>query len=172
VKKVNNLLAAILMASATVTGVACANKPAPEHQKSSIVGSWVVDVQGAAFAPHLFVFTDDGVVLTTNPSRVQEKADGSGVNDSLGMGTWRLMRRSHDVYEGTFLQLNATQGTPVPAATLIVTFRIEVSGDHFVGRAQAALSSNPDELFPATFAATRIQVNEDMLGQVGKVGAL
>lgn len=151
------------------TGMFAGTSSKPDHSpRPSILGAWAVDVQGAAYAPHLFVFLDSGVVLTTNPSRVQEKPDGTGVNDSLGMGTWR---ESRGQIQGTFLQLNARQGTPTPDQTLIVTFRIKVSrsGDTFIGNAQAALSGNPSELFPATFTATRIKVNESMLSQVGGV---
>lgn len=151
------------------TGMLAGTSSKPDHSpRPSILGAWTVDVQGAAYAPHLFVFLDNGVVLTTNPSRVQEKADGTGVNDSLGMGTWR---EKNGQIQGTFLQLNALQGTPTPDQTLIVAFRIKVSGNGntFVGNAQAALSGNPTELFPATFTATRIKVNENMLAQVGGV---
>lgn len=146
------------------TGMFAGTSGQSNHQpRPSILGAWSVDVQGAAYAPHLFVFLDNGVVLTTNPSRVQEKADGTGVNDSLGMGTWR---EKNNRFEGTFLQLNAVQGSPVPAATLIVSFKIKVTGNSFVGNAQAALSSNPTELFPATFTATRIKINDNMLTHV------
>ena len=168
-KKFNHWLSIVaVMALSIGVLVSCGKKEAPP--RPAIIGAWTLTVEGAAFAPHQFVFLEGGVVLTTNPSRVQEKPDGTGVNDSLGMGTWRATSKAIDTFEGTFTQLNAIQGTGTPADTLIVTFRIKVVGDGFAGKAQAALSSNPTELFPATFInATRIKVDETMLSHVEAV---
>ncbi|MGH9250339.1 MAG: hypothetical protein ACRD0W_12570, partial [Acidimicrobiales bacterium] len=92
--------------------------------KASIVGAWRVDAEGAPFVPHLFTFTKDGLVLTTNPTNVQE--DSQNLNDSVGMGTWR--KGKHGIVEGTFVQLNAFADTHLPGPELRVTFRVEVDG--------------------------------------------
>src|SRR5262245_31016166 len=108
-----------------------------------IVGSWFVDVDGAPFRPHLMQFHEDGTFLSFNPSRVQEKPDGSGVNDSAGVGVWERLThhpdRAYD-YVLSFVELNAVQGTGTSVASLQVTAALRVSHDkqsfHAVAKAK------------------------------------
>jgi hypothetical protein len=125
---------------------------AQADSRSSIVGTWQVTVAGARYAPHLFQFSQDGAMLSTNPQRVQENPDGSGVNDSIGMGQWRRVGRH---FEGRFVELNAHQGTSTPAGTLTVTWSITIKADHLAGTAVARVEGDP-ETHPATFDGTRI----------------
>lgn len=143
---------AIALAATAVFAVA-----APESHDSrpeSIVGTWSVNVAGARYAPHLFQFDDNGNMLSTNPQRVQENPDGSGVNDSIGMGRWRKV---HGHYEGRFLELNSHQGTSTPAGTLTVTWSITIDHNHLAGTAKAVVAGDP-EVHDATFDGTRVTV--------------
>jgi hypothetical protein len=106
--------------------------PAEAGGQNDIVGSWEVQAIGAPYQPHLFTFSKDGNMFTTNPTNVQENlsAPHGGTNDSVGMGTWR--QDGKFVY-GTFYQLNAFADNHQPTDTLEVRFRVQVNGDKFTG---------------------------------------
>lgn len=124
-----------------------------EHdQREAIVGTWSVQVDGARYAPHLFQFGADGGMISTNPQRVQENPDGSGVNDSIGLGQWRKVGKH---YEGRFLELNSHQGTSTPAGTLTVTWSITIDHGHLTGTAKAVVAGDP-EVHDATFDGSRV----------------
>jgi hypothetical protein len=121
------------------------------HHTSPVVGTWVGLVHGAQYEEHLYQFHADGTLEGTNPQRVQEKPDGTGVNDSLAMGTWR-MERGRVV--GTFVELNAHQATHKPADMLTVKFTIEVHGDHLTGSAKVFVGA--EQVPDATFDFRRV----------------
>jgi len=127
-----------------------------------IVGSWDVTVTGAPFAPHLFAFTGGGVMISTNPSRVQEKKDGTGSNDSIGLGSWSPVPDKPGTYQGAFEELNTKQGSATPVDTLLVTWVITISGDHLTGKAAVQLRSKAGvvtDVPGATFDGKRIVAN-------------
>lgn len=142
---------AVIGGAVAVISGAPAEADHPSAHTSPVVGSWIGQVHGAQYEDHLYQFHADGTMIGTNPQRVQEKPDGSGVNDSLAMGNWH-MERGHVV--GTFVELNANQTTHLPAATLTVKFDLQVHGDHLTGTAKVFVGSVqvPD----ATFDLARI----------------
>jgi len=96
-----------------------------------IVGAWEVTAD-APYPPHLFMFNSDGTMLSTNPTNVQEKATAfhGGVNDSVGMGRWKVVEDNGDKYvEGTFEELNAFVDNHAPGPLLTVSFKIHVADD-------------------------------------------
>lgn len=128
-----------------------------------IVGAWEVDAIGAPYVPHLFTFHDDGTMLTTNPTNVQEdpEAENGGTNDSVGMGVWEVLNEGGQKYiVGTFEQLNANANDHTPADKLSVTFKLSVEDDSFDGPAIAELGPFTA---PATLEGTRIVLDEDAL---------
>lgn len=130
---------------------------------NNIVGAWEVDAEGAPYRPHLFVFHEDGTMLTTNPTNVQEDplAPHGGTNDSVGMGVWRVENEGGQKYVvGTFEQLNAFADNHQPTDKLSVTFKLSVDGDDFSGPAFATLGENGG---PATLTGERILVDEAVL---------
>jgi hypothetical protein len=116
-----------------------------DHGASSLVGSWFVTAQGAQYEPHLFQFSSDRTMLTTNPTNVQERptAPHGGTNDSVGMGVWKAVGNGYFV--GRFVQLNAFADNHLAAGTLTVTFKIKVRGDHFEGPALATVDGETHE---------------------------
>ena len=86
---------------------------------SQIVGSWYAVTAGAPYDDHVLQFDDSGNVLINNPSRMQEQPDGSGTNDSVGVGAWRYDRGR---YVFTFMELNAVQGSNVAAPQTEIRF--------------------------------------------------
>ena len=86
---------------------------------AEIVGSWYAVTEGAPYDDHVLQFDNSGNVLINNPSRVQERPDGTGTNDSVGVGAWRY---DHGKYLFTFMELNAVQGTGTPAPQTEITF--------------------------------------------------
>jgi hypothetical protein len=129
----------------------------------NIVGAWEVDAEGAPYRPHLFVFHEDGTMLTTNPTNVQEDptAPHGGTNDSVGMGVWRVENEGGQKYVvGTFEQLNAFADDHTPADKLSVTFKLSVDGDEFSGPAFATQGAFGG---PATLTGDRIVVDEAVL---------
>jgi hypothetical protein len=102
-----------LVASAFTAGW-FANRP-----HSEIVGSWYAVTAGAPYDDHVLQFDNSGNVLINNPGRVQEQPDGSGTNDSVGVGAWRY---DHGKYLFDFMELNAVQGTNTPAPQTEITF--------------------------------------------------
>jgi hypothetical protein len=119
------IVAALVVFIVNATDKANADSP-------DVVGAWQVDAVGAPYVPHLFTFTGDGTMFTTNPTDVQENpaAPHGGTNDSVGMGAWRHDGRS---IVGTFYELNAFADNHQPTDTLEVRFKITVSGDHLTG---------------------------------------
>jgi hypothetical protein len=129
----------------------------------NIVGAWEVDAEGAPYRPHLFVFHDDGTMLTTNPTNVQENpsAPHGGTNDSVGMGVWEVLNEGGQKYVvGTFEQLNAFADDHTPADKLSVTFKLSVDGDDFAG---PAFATQGEFGGPATLTGERIVVDEAVL---------
>jgi hypothetical protein len=116
------------------------------HHTAPVVGTWVGQVHGAQYEDHLYQFHTDGTMEGTNPQRVQEKPDGTGVNDSLAMGSWHM---EHGQVVGVFLELNANQTTHKQADTLTVRFTLEVHGDHLTGTAKVWVGTQqvPDASF-------------------------
>lgn len=116
-----------------ITGVVVVARTVAEAKdRGSAVGSWEVQAIGAPYPPHLFTFSADGNMFTTNPTNVQEDpaAPHGGTNDSVGMGTWRM---SDGYVFGTFYQLNALADNHQPTDTLEVRFRIQIHGDTLTG---------------------------------------
>lgn len=130
-------------------------------RKADIVGAWRVDAEGAPFVPHLFTFTDDGHVFTTNPTNVQEESQN--LNDSLGMGAWRRGRRG--IYEGTFVQLNAFADSHTPGPELRVTFKIDVRGrdEHRVFSGPAVVHFGDERVPDAVLIGSIINISESDL---------
>ena len=129
----------------------------PEHKVPPVIGVWFVRVEGAPFEPHLFTFHADGTMLSVNPD-----AGDAHTSDSDGMGPW--MMRQHNVIIGAFEEINADRTTHVYISKLRVEFTITLSGNSFIGLAQA-IYYNPDETvqsgpYPATLHGSRIQLPE------------
>jgi hypothetical protein len=95
--------------------------PDHHHSHSEIVGSWYATTAGAPYDDHVLQFDNSGNVLINNPSRVQEQPDGSGTNDSVGVGAWKY---DHGKYVFNFLELNAKQGTGIPAPPTEIRFEV------------------------------------------------
>lgn len=131
---------------------------------NNIVGAWFVDAEGAPYRSHQFVFTRDGIVLTTNPTNVQDGGTDP-TTDSVGMGVWR--RENYKTFVGTFYQENAIQPDKIPAARLRVTFRVTVASDSmtFEGPAIAGLEGIGGGF--ATLHGSRLIVDEDALLELG-----
>lgn len=126
------LTAAAAIVAGTSAADAAITSNASDKTSTDIVGAWRVNANGAPYVPHLFTFTSDGVVLTTNPTNVQEKptAAHGGTNDSVGMGTWA---RDGKWVVGTFYQLNAYADDHTAADDLEVRFRVQVQTGKLVG---------------------------------------
>lgn len=112
---------------------------------NEIVGAWEVTAD-APYAPHLFTFSADGTMFTTNPTNVQENSSSShgGTNDSLGMGAWKVQVNGGTKYVvGTFEQLNAFADNHQPTDTLAVSFKVTLDpgSDTFDGPAVVHLGS-------------------------------
>lgn len=118
----------------------------PTARTSPVVGSWIGQVHGAQYEDHLYQFHADGTMIGTNPQRVQEKPDGTGVNDSLAVGSWHM---EHGHVIGTFIELNANQTTHLRADNLTVHFDLQVHGDHLTGTATVFVGAErvPDASF-------------------------
>lgn len=150
IKNFLRLLAISALVTAPLTLLAALATPSqadhPRPVTSPAVGSWVGQVHGAQYEDHLYQFHADGTMEGTNPQRVQEKPDGTGVNDSLAMGSWRMERGK---VVGVFIELNANQTTHKPAPNLNVRFTLEVHGDHMTGTAKVWVDSEqvPDASF-------------------------
>jgi hypothetical protein len=123
IKRVTLTLAAIvpLIASAFAAGALFPTS------HSEIVGSWYAVTTGAPYDDHVLQFDDSGNVLINNPSRVQEQPDGSGTNDSIGVGAWK---REHGKFLFTFMELNAVQGTNVAAPQTEIRFVVTFDHTH------------------------------------------
>jgi hypothetical protein len=148
---VNALAWVFLGALVVLLNVTPAQAGHPRQATSPAVGSWIGQVHGAQYEDHLYQFHADGTMEGTNPQRVQEKPDGTGVNDSLAMGSWHMERGK---VVGVFLELNANQTTHKPAPNLTVRFTLEVHGDHLTGTAKVWVG---DEQVPdASFDLRRI----------------
>lgn len=126
IQKLKSLLIVVpLIASGFVAGAATASQPAADpHAK--IVGSWYARTAGAPYDDHVLQFDSSGNVLINNPSRVQERPDGSGTNDSVGVGAWRF---SHGAYVFNFVELNAVQGSAIPAPQTEISFVVTFGSD-------------------------------------------
>lgn len=96
------------------------------HPHSQIVGSWYAVTAGAPYDDHVLQFDDSGNVLINNPSRVQEQSDGTGTNDSVGVGAWKY---EHGKYVFNFMELNAVQGTSTPAPQTEIDFVVAFGSD-------------------------------------------
>jgi hypothetical protein len=113
------------------------------NKSDDIVGAWEVQAIGAPYQPHLFTFTSDGTMNTTNPTNVQENpaSPHGGTNDSLGMGPWEPVKGKPGTFIGTFYELNANADDHTPADRLQVTYKVTVHGDTFSGKALARQGS-------------------------------
>jgi hypothetical protein len=111
------LVAASLIVSGFTFGAATTTNANSSHSK--IVGSWYAVTEGAPYDDHVLQFDDSGNVLINNPSRVQEQPDGTGTNDSVGVGSWKY---DHGVYVFNFMELNAVQGTNIVAPQTEIKF--------------------------------------------------
>src|SRR5262245_7554399 len=121
-----------IFAFVLVGGIVDVTGPAGAGGQRDTAGSWEVQAIGAPYQPHLFTFSSDGNMFTTNPTNVQENpsAPHGGTNDSVGMGTWH---KEGQYIFGTFYQLNAFADNHQPTDTLEVRFRVKVNGDTFTG---------------------------------------
>ena len=136
-------------------------KAGSDHNSGGIVGAWEVDAVGAPYVPHLATFHSDGTMSITNPARVQEDPSDphGGTNDSIGMGTWKLVNDHGKKYVvGTFEELNAFTDNHEPTDTLSVSFKLTVHDDSFTGPAVAHLGPFSA---PATLTGSRIVVDQD-----------
>lgn len=159
-----NKYLACAIAATLFTPAAAWSADASSACNPDAVGAWVVQVKGAPFEPHLFIFHSDGTMNTTNPTNVQEDAakPHGGTNDSLGMGVWTCGKNGTSEIVGTFSQLNANADDHKPTDSLFVTFKIEVSKDTFVGKAAVKVGDTP--VPGATFEGKRITIDESALG--------
>ena len=154
-------VAVVTTVAAGVGGIVFRGDMASADHPADIVGAWEVNAV-APYAPHLFTFNSDGTMLSTNPTNVQESAarPHGGTNDSVGMGTWKVVRDHDDRYiEGTFVELNALADNHQPTDKLSVSFKVQVQDDSngFDGPASATVGS---ETNPSHLTGTRIQVDQ------------
>jgi hypothetical protein len=161
-KKLPVLAAAAIVTVATAFGAVALHGPsASAEHPADIVGAWEVTAV-APYAPHLFTFNSDGTMLSTNPTNVQESParPHGGTNDSVGMGTWKVVNEHGDRYVvGTFEELNAFVDNHQPADTLSVSFKVMVrdGGNGFDGPASATVGGETD---PSHLTGTRIAVDQ------------
>jgi hypothetical protein len=155
------VVAAVTTVAAGIGAVTFHGSTASAEHPADIVGAWEVTAV-APYAPHLFTFNEDGTMLTTNPTNVQESParPHGGTNDSVGMGTWKVVKDHGDRYVvGTFEQLNAFADNHQPADKLLVSFKVKVqnNGNGFDGPAAATVGSETD---PSHLTGTRIHVDQ------------
>lgn len=132
--------------------------------KDMIIGAWLVEAE-APFKMHLFIFHEDGTMITTNPSNVQEnpKLFHGGTNDSLGMGIWKVEKIQGENYVvGTFWQLNAFADNHQPSDTLKVTFKINLK--NFEGPAIVCLSNKKTKSYIRV--KQRIMLNQSIIDEI------
>ena len=173
---------AVLTLGATVVGTvktSANNANAQAHgsmNNTNIVGVWEVDAD-APYRPHLFTFHSDGTMSTTNPTNVQETVSNAvndvlsaatgGTNDSLGMGTWKMMKAQNgqQYIVGTFKQLNASAATHLPADTLAVSFKVKYDDKTktFDGDASAMLGN---AVQPSHLKGTKVPIDMDAVNKL------
>ena len=137
-------LGAVIVLSLNLVTPAQADHPKPTS--IPVVGSRIGKVKGAQYEDHMYQFHSDGTMDGVNPTNVQEKPDGTGVNDSKAVGAWH-MERGHVV--GTFIELNANQTTHKAVDNLTVKFDLQVHGNHLTGTAKVFVGAEqvPDASF-------------------------
>jgi len=148
-------LGVAVMVSAGAERAGAVEKSATGITENSLVGVWYVKAIGAPFEAHLFTFHSDGTMVASNPD-----AGDRRTSDSNGMGPWK--RIDGNSYIGKFAEINADRATGAFHSSLIVTFKIKVTGSTFTGQAEANYS-NPDGShmegpLPATLEGTRISL--------------
>jgi hypothetical protein len=133
-------------------------------------GVWVATTTNAPYRDHLITFFPHGAFLIHNPTNVEQGADLSGINDSVGMGEWRRRRTGlapiHE-YTAQFVQLNAHADTHQPAPGLRVALRLFIDPnqpDTFVGNAIAVFGDGPDQ--PTDIRGDRFRFDEDLMRRV------
>lgn len=94
-----------------------------------VVGAWRVEAQDAPFSHHMFIFHADHTMSQANPD-----AGNPNTSDSDGAGTWR--RTGHTII-GKFVEVTADRNTHNPVSRGEISFSLTVSGDGFVGTADA-----------------------------------
>jgi hypothetical protein len=150
------LLAVVTAGLAFTPSQAAANS---DNDKDSIVGAWEVDA-AAPYRPHLLTFNEDGTMLTTNPTNVQENPANphGGTNDSVGMGTWQLQKKQGKTYVvGTFEQVNAFADNHQPTDKLSVSFKVVVDNSSFDGPAVAKVGADAQA---SHLTGTRIKIDQ------------
>lgn len=118
-----SLVSIVLLASGFAANLLVSNA---NNSHSEIVGSWYAVTTGAPYDDHVLQFDASGNVLISNPSRVQEQADGNGTNDSVGVGAWKY---DHGKYVFNFMELNAKQGTNIPTPQTEIVFTVTFGSD-------------------------------------------
>jgi hypothetical protein len=151
------LASLVIVAAVAITGHANATS---DRDSSGIVGVWEVTAV-APYAPHLFTFNEDGTMLSTNPTNVQQNpaSPHGGTNDSVGMGVWKTEKIHGQSYiVGTFEELNALADTHQPTDKLAVSFKVQITnhGNSFDGPASATVGSETD---PSHLTGTHLSVD-------------
>jgi len=153
------LIVPVVLLALTVGWALQSGRATAEDPHTDIVGAWEVDAD-APYRPHLFTFSADGNMFTTNPTNVQENptANHGGTNDSVGMGQWKVVSENGTKYVvGTFEQLNAFADNHQPTDKLSVSFKVTVDGDSFDGPGVVHLGSF---VVPTHISGTRINVDD------------
>ena len=94
-----------------------------------IVGAWFVNVPGAPFQYHMFIFGADGTMQQANPD-----AGDANTSDSDGMGVWT---KKGDRITGKFVEVTADRATHAFVSRGEISFDLKVDGDAFTGTASA-----------------------------------
>jgi len=137
---------------------------------SLLPGVWRATTDSAPYPDHLFTVFPTGTFLITNPTNVEQGADLSGINDSVGMGLWRQVRGwlgESSVFELQFWQLNAHADTHLPAPDLTVGIRVFIDPQHpdrFTGSAVAVFGDGSDQ--PTGIVGTRRHIDDALMARV------
>jgi hypothetical protein len=121
---------------------------------------WMVTAD-APYAPHMFAFSADGLMISTNPSNVQENKKGTGEHDSLGIGYWHA--RPDGLYDIDFFELNSKQlrdphtDKAVPTDTLEVRATVQLNGDKFTSTT-AGVFFNNQQAAPTSVKGTLVKL--------------
>lgn len=121
-------LGAVIIAALCFTG--CHGAQGTRQPAAGIIGAWVVEIPGAPFPVHMFVFHSDGTVVQSNPD-----AGDPNTSDSSLMGAWRT---EGDGYKGKLVEVTADRNTHRFASRGEISFAVKVSGNKFSGTASAA----------------------------------
>jgi hypothetical protein len=164
--------------SATLANMTHPHPRLPVTGISYLVGVWraTTNPGGAPYPDHLLTVHPDGTFLIGNPTNVEQGADLSGINDSVGMGVWHTADIfPHNigpgvlyVFEASFVQLNAHAASHLPVADLRVAFRVDLDSNEpneFRGHVVTRFGNNPPTP-SATLTGHRVLLDEELLAEV------